>query len=86
MKKNISTTSEELRKEPLDIWAARKPTIILVTHIVSEAIELADRIAVLTPRPGKIEKIVTNHLPRPRAKRTEDFYHLEDQLTKLIRP
>lgn len=81
-----SFTSEELRKELLDIWAKRKPTIILVTHIVSEAIELADRIAVLTPRPGKIEKIVANHLPRPRAKRTEEFYRLEDQLTKLIRP
>lgn len=81
-----SFTATELRREMLDIWAERKLTIVMVTHIVPEAIELADRIAVLTPRPGTIEKIVVNTLPRPRQKRSEAFYKLEDELYKLIKP
>ena len=81
-----SFTAEELRGEILQIWRERKPTIIMVTHIIEDALELADRIAVLTARPGKIEKIVHNTLPRPRAKRSPEFFRLEDELYKLIRP
>lgn len=81
-----SFTAEELRAELLAIWADTKPTIIMVTHIIEEALELADRVAVMTPRPGKIEEIVVNTLARPRKKRTEAFYTLEDRLYKLIKP
>ncbi len=81
-----SFTAEELRKELLDIWQEQKATIIQVTHIVAEALELGDRIAVLTPRPGKIEKIVENWLSRPRKLRSEHFFKLEDELYKLIKP
>lgn len=81
-----SFTAEELRKELLGIWGKRRPTIVMVTHIVEEALELADRVAVLTPRPARIEHIVENNLPRPRHRRSQEFYDLEDHLTKLIRP
>lgn len=81
-----SFTAEELRHELLQIWAERKPTIILVTHIVAEALELADRVAVLTPLPARIERVVKNNLPRPRSLRATDFFHLEDHLYQLIRP
>lgn len=81
-----SFTAEELRKELLELWRERKPTIIMVTHIVEEAIELADRIAVMTPRPGHIEALFENNLPRPRKERSEEFYMLEDKITKVIRP
>ena len=81
-----SFTAEELRKELLQIWSKRRPTIIMVTHIIAEALELADRVAVLTPRPAKIERIIKNTLSRPRAMRSNDFFHLEDQLYQLIRP
>ena len=64
-----SFTAEELRKELLAIWGERKMTVVMVTHIIEEALELADRIAVLTNRPSKIEKIVVNNNPRPREKR-----------------
>jgi len=90
-----SFTAEELRKELLRIWQdpdwvkgerRSPPTIVLVTHIVEEALELGDRIAVLTPRPGKIERIVTNSLSRPRELRSQSFHTLEDELYRLIRP
>jgi ABC-type nitrate/sulfonate/bicarbonate transport system ATPase subunit len=81
-----SFTAEELRKEILAIWQERHITVVMVTHIISEALELGDRIAVLTPRPGRIEEIVENNLPRPRVLRSEDFYRLEDRLHKLVRP
>ncbi len=81
-----SFTVEELRKELLSIWAQRRPTIVMVTHIIEEAVELGDSIAVLTPTPGKIEKILKNTLPRPRQKRSLDFFQLEDAIYKLIRP
>lgn len=80
-----SFTAEELRQELLDLWRETKTTIIMVTHIVAEALELADRVAVMTPRPGKIEKIFEVTLPRPREKRSSEFFKLEDEVTGWIR-
>ncbi len=81
-----SYTAQELRLDLLKIWEERKMTVVMVTHIVPEAIELADRIAVMTPRPGHIEKILVNKLARPRHKRSPDFYVMEDKLDNLIKP
>lgn len=80
-----SFTAEELRKEILTIWQRSKVTMVMVTHLISEALELADRIAVLTPRPGTIEAVVENKLPRPRQKRSQEFFNMEDRLYKLIK-
>lgn len=81
-----SFTAESLREELLKIWRERKLTVVMVTHLVEEALELADRIAVLTPSPGKIEKVIVNKLDRPRNKRSPDFFRLEDELYELIKP
>lgn len=81
-----SFTAQELRKDLVELWHARHPTIVMVTHVVEDAVELADRIAVFTPQPGRIKKIIQNNLPRPRDKRSSDFYRLEDELYGLIKP
>jgi len=81
-----SFTAKELRQEFLRIWKEKHQTVVMVTHLIDEAIELADRIAVLTPIPGKIEEIVINNLPRPREKRTQPFWDVEDKLNELIKP
>lgn len=81
-----SFTAMELRRELLAIWQERKPTIIMVTHLIPEAIELADRIAVLTPRPARIEATIAVDLPRPRNKRSPTFFALEDRLSALVKP
>jgi ABC-type nitrate/sulfonate/bicarbonate transport system ATPase subunit len=81
-----SFISKELREELLRVWQERKPTIIMVTHNINEAIELGDRIAVMSSRPGKIEKIITNPLSRPRPMRGQQVFDLEDELYKLVKP
>ena len=81
-----SFTAKELRREFLQIWKEKHETVIMVTHLIEEAIELADRIAVLSTIPGKIEKIIVNNLPRPREKRTQPFWQMEDELNELIKP
>jgi ABC-type nitrate/sulfonate/bicarbonate transport system ATPase subunit len=81
-----SFTAEELRKELLQVWAERNMTIVMVTHIIPEAIELGSRIAVMTPRPGHIEKLIENKMPRPRKQRSQEFFDLEDELYRLIKP
>src|SRR5204862_8095514 len=66
-------TRVDLQDHLLDLWADTKPTLIVVTHDVEEAIVLADRVVVMRPRPGRVlEDIVTN-LPRPRDRQSAAF-------------
>ncbi len=81
-----SFTAEELRNELLEIWAEQRPTIIMVTHLIQEAIQLSDRIACLVTIPSHIKKVVVNKLARPRNKRSKEFFAMEDQLNGFIKP
>ncbi len=60
-------TRERLGRELLDLWERTRVTILFVTHSVSEAVMLSDRVAVFSPRPGHIERVIPIDLPRPRA-------------------
>jgi NitT/TauT family transport system ATP-binding protein len=59
-------TRERMGAELLRIWDARKKTIVLVTHSIPEAVLLADRVLVLSPRPGHLRLLLDIALPRPR--------------------
>lgn len=59
-------TRERMGTELLRIWQARRKTVMMVTHAISEAIFLADRVLVLSPRPGKLRLDLRVDLPRPR--------------------
>ncbi len=78
-------TASSLRKLLLEICTKRNITVLMVTHLISEAIELSDQIIVLTPSPGRIEKILPNNLEKPRNKRSQKFFELEDKLQELIK-
>jgi NitT/TauT family transport system ATP-binding protein len=69
-------TRNLMQKELLRIWHETKKTVIFVTHSVDEAVFLADRIVVLTNRPGKVKEIYTVTLPRPRDRGHPDFIDL----------
>lgn len=79
-------TAAELREDLLRIWQSTGKTVIMVTHLSTEAAELADRIAVLSSRPGQIISVIENKLPRPRPDREPNFFSLVDRLDQLIRP
>jgi NitT/TauT family transport system ATP-binding protein len=80
-------TREEMSFELLRIWEERRKTILFVTHSIPEAILLADRVVVMTPRPGKIERIFEIDLPRPRVYEmefNERFKALNSEIRSLI--
>jgi len=59
-------TRESMNVELQRIWIERRKTVLFITHSVSEAVYLADRVLVMTPRPGKIQDELAIDLPRPR--------------------
>jgi NitT/TauT family transport system ATP-binding protein len=80
-------TAESLRAEVVDIWQAkhrRLSTILLVSHDIKEVAYMADRIVLLKAKPGRIDRIVENKLPRPRDYRSPQLLNLVDQLHDMI--
>jgi NitT/TauT family transport system ATP-binding protein len=77
-------TRNMLQKELLDIWDKTKKTIIFITHSVDEAVFLADRIIVLTPRPGRICQIFPVELKRPRDRTSVEFAQVRREVLDLI--
>jgi sulfonate transport system ATP-binding protein len=66
-------TRRDLQDHLLDLWADTRPTLILVTHDVDEAVVLADRVLVMRPRPGRLFEQITINLARPRDRNSELF-------------
>lgn len=80
-------TSANLREEVLTLWADHAlpvHTVVMVTHIIEEAVLMADRVVVLTPHPGRIAADVPVTLPRPRNKRDEGFDAMVDSIFEKI--
>ena len=59
-------TRDQLNVDLQDMWRTDRKTVVFVTHSIAEAVFLSDRVAVFTPRPGRIAEIIDVDLPRPR--------------------
>ena len=59
-------TREQMNLELMHIWSDEKKTVMFITHSIPEAVFLADRVVVMTPRPGRIARLIEVDLPRPR--------------------
>ena len=80
-------TREEMTMELLRIWSERPKTVLFVTHSITEAVVLADRVVVMSPRPGRIQEIIKIGLPRPRSFETEatpEFHEASQHIRQLI--
>ena len=80
-------TREFMQAELLKIWSQAKKTVLFITHQINEAIYLADRVVVMSARPGRVKDVFEVPFERPRnlgLKRDPRFLELEDSVWKLI--
>jgi NitT/TauT family transport system ATP-binding protein len=80
-------TREELTLELMRIWREQPKTVLFVTHSIPESVMLADRVVVLSPRPGRIAEIINVNVPRPRQfgmEARDEFQHAAGRIRQLI--
>jgi NitT/TauT family transport system ATP-binding protein len=80
-------TRERLNAELLRIWAETQSTIVFVTHSIAEAVFLSTRVAVMSPRPGRITEIIPIDLPQPRTNAVREdprFFELVTQVREAL--
>jgi ABC-type nitrate/sulfonate/bicarbonate transport system ATPase subunit len=77
-------TRMRLQDEVLRLWQARRTTLLLVTHDIDEAIYMSDRIIIMTPHPGRVERSIAVTLERPRQRNSPQFLTLRSQILELL--
>ena len=78
------TGRADLQDHLLDLWADFRPTLLVVTHDVDEAVVLADRIVVMRPRPGRMFAEIEADLPRPRDRQSAAFDHVKRRVLAAL--
>jgi len=73
-------TRNIMQSELLRIWEEKRKTVVFVTHSVDEAIYLADRIVIMSARPGRIKDIIEISLPRPRNRTSSAVNQIRDRI------
>jgi NitT/TauT family transport system ATP-binding protein len=80
-------TREQMRLDLEALWMASKKTVVFITHSIDEAVLLADRVVVMSPRPGRIERVMDIRMPRPRgfdARRHPVFVETAERITGIF--
>jgi NitT/TauT family transport system ATP-binding protein len=80
-------TREQMRLDLEALWLATRKTVLFITHSIDEAVLLADRVVVMSPRPGTIESVLEIRLPRPRgleARRAPEFTQATERITDIF--
>ncbi|KAB2872441.1 MAG: ABC transporter ATP-binding protein [Bauldia sp.] len=80
-------TREQMRIDLEELWLSTRKTVVFITHSIDEAVLLADRVVVMTPRPGRIDRVIEIDLERPRglaARKTRAFTAAVEEITELF--
>jgi NitT/TauT family transport system ATP-binding protein/sulfonate transport system ATP-binding protein len=77
-------TRMRMQDEVLRLWQARRTTMLLVTHDIDEAIYMSDRIALLSSRPGRVERVLQVPLKRPRQRNVAEFMQLRASILEML--
>lgn len=77
-------TRMRMQDEVLRLWQARATTMLLVTHDIDEAIYMSDRIVIMTPSPGRVERIIDVPLDRPRQRNHPRFLRLRAEILEML--
>src|ERR1700732_3303893 len=77
-------TRMRMQDEVLRLWHTRLTTMLLVTHDIDEAIYMSDRILIMTPRPGRIDRTIPVTLTRPRQRDSPDFLQLRSDILNFL--
>jgi len=80
-------TREQMRLDLEALWIATHKTVMFITHSIDEAVLLADRVIVMSPRPGRIERTIDIPLARPRglaARREPEFVRITEEITDIF--
>ncbi len=77
-------TRLKMRADLVRIWQSEKKTILFVTHDIEEAVQLADRVLIMTPRPGTIQEVVDVDLPRPRHLDSPGYLEKRDRIFQVM--
>jgi NitT/TauT family transport system ATP-binding protein len=80
-------TREQMRLDLERLWMETRKTVIFVTHSIDEAVLLADRVVVMSPRPGRIERVIDVGMARPRGfdgRKDPQFHRINDEITEIF--
>jgi ABC-type nitrate/sulfonate/bicarbonate transport system ATPase subunit len=77
-------TRLKMRADLVRIWQSEKKTILFVTHDIEEAVQLADRVLVMSPRPATIQEVVDVDLPRPRHLDSPGYLEKRDRIFRVM--
>lgn len=80
-------TREQMRIDLERLWMETRKTVVFITHSIDEAVLLADRVVVMSPRPGRIETIIPIDIERPRglaARKDPRFIEATDRITEIF--
>ncbi|MBV8585500.1 MAG: ABC transporter ATP-binding protein [Verrucomicrobia bacterium] len=73
-------TRMKMRGDLICIWQAERKTVLFVTHDIDESVQLADRVLVMTGRPGRIQAEISVDLPRPRDLDSSEYLGIRDRI------
>jgi NitT/TauT family transport system ATP-binding protein/sulfonate transport system ATP-binding protein len=77
-------TRMRMQDEVLRLWEARGTTMLLVTHDIDEAIYMSDRIVIMTPRPGRVDRVIEVPMRRPRQRNSPGFLKLRAEILEML--